>query len=201
MKIKITNKEIQSLLELPVPEFPKYTTQLINLASQNAQATRPKVVGQMSELIKQFSKKHWQEWEEWYLEKHPEAIAAATEKIVATLEHLKNAMSKVDRELVAQWVRDLVIVKTFIGLRFQEAVLKKVAQIYQTTYRLGMPAEENKGIDGYVGKQPVSIKPTTYQAKQGLNEQINVPIIFYSKKKTGIVIEFDENGFGDLFTK
>jgi hypothetical protein len=102
---------------------------------------------------------------------------------------------------VTQWVRDLVIVKTFIGLRFQEAVLKKVAQIYQTTYRLGMPEEENKGIDGYIGKQPVSIKPTTYQAKQGLNEQINVPIIFYSKNKTGIVIEFDENLFADLLAK
>jgi hypothetical protein len=97
LKIKLTNKEIQSLLELPVPEFPKYTTQLINLASQNAQATRPKVVGQMSELIKQFPKKHLQEWEEWYLEKHPEAIATATEKIVAMLEHLKSAMSQVDR--------------------------------------------------------------------------------------------------------
>jgi len=201
LKINITNKEIQSLLELPVPEFPKYTTQLINLASQNAQATRPKVVGQMSELIKQFPKKHWREWEEWYLEKHPEAIATATEKIVAMLEHLKSAMSQVDREMVTQWVRDLVIVKTFIGLRFQEAVLKKVSQFYQTTYRLGMPEEENKGIDGYVGAQPVSIKPTTYQAKQGLNEQINVPMIFYSKKKTGIVIEFDENIFAALSAK
>jgi hypothetical protein len=201
LKIKITNKEIQSLLELPVPEFPKYTTQLINLASQNAQATRPKVVGQMSELIKQFPQKHWQEWEEWYLRKHPEAIARATEKIVSMLEHLKSAMSRVDREMVAQWVRDLVIVKTFIGLRFQEAVLKKVALIYQTTYRLGMPEDENKGIDGSVGTQPVSIKPASYQAKQGLNEQINVPIIFYSKKKTGIVIEFDENIFADLSAK
>ena len=33
--------------------FPKYTTQIINQASQNMQATRPKVVGQMSELIQQ----------------------------------------------------------------------------------------------------------------------------------------------------
>lgn len=201
MKVNINNKEIQSLLEVPVSEFPKYTTQLINLASQNAQATRPKVVGQMSELIKQFPKRHWHEWEEWYLEKHPEAITTATEKIVAMLEHLKNAMSQVDRELVMQWVRDLVIVKTFIGLRFQEAVLKKVSQLYKTTFRVGTPDEENKGIDGYIAKQPVSIKPTTYQAKQGLREQINVPIIFYSKKKNGIAIEFDEKVFDALLSK
>lgn len=195
MKIKISNKEIQTLLDLPAPEFPKYTTQLINLASQNAQATRPKVVGQMSELIKQFPRKHWQDWENWYLEKHPEAIAAATEKIVVMLEHLKTAMSQVDRDLVTQWVRDLVIVKTFIGLRFQEAIFKKVAERYQIKYRMGMPKDERRGIDGYLNEMPVSIKPETYQAKQDLKEQITVPIIFYSKKKDGIVVEFDENVF------
>ena len=30
--------------------FPKYTTQIINLANQNAQGTRPQVVGKMSNL-------------------------------------------------------------------------------------------------------------------------------------------------------
>lgn len=32
-------------------EFPKYTTQIMNIANQNAQGTRPEVVGQMSDLI------------------------------------------------------------------------------------------------------------------------------------------------------
>jgi len=201
LKIKIKNEEIQRLLELPAPKFPKYTTQLINLASQNAQATRPKVVGQMTELIKQFPKKHWQEWEEWYLEKHPESISTATEKIVAMLEQLKSAMTRVDRELVQQRVRDLVIVKTFIGLRFQEAVLKKISQHYKTTYRLSQPDDESKGIDGYIDKQPVSIKPSTYQTKQSLSEQIEVPMIYYSKKKDGISIEFDEKVFEKILTR
>lgn len=195
MKIKLSNDEIQTLLELPAPAFPKYSKQLINLASKTAQATRPKVVGKMTELIKQFTKQHWQEWEEWYLNKHPEAIATATEKIVLMLENLQNTMSQIDRELVTQWVRDLVIVKTFIGLRFQEAILKKISTHYKTTYRTASPQEESKGIDGYIGMEPVSIKPSTYQAMQGLSEEIDVPIIFYSKKKDGIVIEFDEKNF------
>jgi hypothetical protein len=182
LKINITNKEIQLLLELPASEFPKYTTQLINLASQNAQATRPKVVGQMSELIQQFPQKHWQEWEKWYLEKHPEAIATATEKIVAMLEHLKNAMSQVDRKLVTQWVRDLVIVKTFIGLRFQEAVLKKISQLYKTTFRVGRPDEENKGIDGYIGKQPVSIPK--YLFTNGVNDLASTAILASSRSRS-----------------
>lgn len=34
-------------------EFPRYTTQILNLANQDAQGTRPRVVGQLSELIKE----------------------------------------------------------------------------------------------------------------------------------------------------
>jgi hypothetical protein len=41
--------------------------QLLNLANQNAQGTRPKIVGQMSELIEQFGGKSLDEWERWYL--------------------------------------------------------------------------------------------------------------------------------------
>lgn len=61
--------------------FPKYTTQLINMANQNAQGTRPKVVGQMSELINQCPVKSYSCWKEWYLESHPDAIDNATDEI------------------------------------------------------------------------------------------------------------------------
>jgi len=40
--------------------FPKYTTQIINIANQNAQGTRPKVVGQMSELIEKCPNKSYE---------------------------------------------------------------------------------------------------------------------------------------------
>jgi hypothetical protein len=48
MKIKISIEEIRKYLDIETPEFPKYVAPLINLANQNAQGTRPKVVGQMS---------------------------------------------------------------------------------------------------------------------------------------------------------
>ncbi len=79
------------------------------------EGTRPKVVGKMSELIKQFSGRTLPEWEKWYLKQKPEAIEAATQKILNTLEDLKKAMNKIDKDMVKQWVKDLVIVKTFIG--------------------------------------------------------------------------------------
>ena len=89
MKIKITNEEIRKCPDMETPEFPKYVAPLINLANQYAQGTRPKVVGQMSELIQQFEGKTLSEWEKWYLEKKPDALKNATEKILQNWRILK----------------------------------------------------------------------------------------------------------------
>ena len=58
-KLKMRNEEITQLLDADVVSFPKYATQLINLANQNAQGTRPEVVGQMSELIQHSGAGSW----------------------------------------------------------------------------------------------------------------------------------------------
>jgi hypothetical protein len=192
MKIKISFKEIEKYLDVKSEEFPKYVAPLINLANQYAGGTRPKVVGKMSELIKRFSGKTLPEWEKWYLKQKPEAIESATQKIFNTLENLKNAINKIDKEIVKQWVKDLVIVKTFIGLKFQEIILKKGAEIKKTTYRFSTPEEESRGIDGYIGDIPVSIKPITYKTKAYLSENIQVKIIYYKKLKDGIEVEYKE---------
>lgn len=192
MKVKISFEEIQKYLDIETPEFPKYVAPLINLSNQYAQGTRPKVVGQMSELIQQFTGKSLREWEEWYLQQKPDAIKKATEKILQKLEELKNSLSKIDRAVVEQWVRDLVIVKTFIGLRLQEAILKKGAELKRTGYRLASPGEESEGIDGYTGDIPVSIKPQTYTSKAELPEHINAKFIFYKKAKGGIEVDYGE---------
>jgi uncharacterized protein YukE len=192
LKIKITNEEIKKYLNILTPDFPKYVAPLINLANQYAQGTRPKVVSQMSELIQEFEGKTLKEWEEWYLKKKPDAIKNATEKILQKLEEFKNSLNKIDQATVEQWVRDLVIVKTFAGLRFQEAILKKGAEIKGTNYRLAEPDEESKGIDGYLGNIPVSIKPYTYDVKASLPEHIDVKIIYYKKIKDGIEVDYGE---------
>lgn len=192
MKVKITIEEIRKYLDIDTPEFPKYVAPLINLANQYAQGTRPRVVGQMSELIQEFEGKTLIEWEKWYLKKKPDAIKNATEKILQKLKELRNAMNRIDRETVEKWVRDLVIVKTFAGLRFQEAILKKGAELKRTNYRLSEPDDESKGIDGYIGDVPVSIKPHTYKIKASLPEYIGIKIIYYRKVDNGIEVDYGE---------
>jgi len=192
MKVRISVEEIRRYLDVETHEFPKYAAPLINLANQYAQGTRPRVVGQMSQLIQEFEGKTLPEWEEWYLKKKPEAIKSATEKILKKLMDLKDSLNKIDRTMVEQWVRDLVVVKTFVGLKFQEAILRKGAEIIGTNYRLSESDEESKGVDGFVGGIPVSIKPYTYEAKASLPEQINVKIIYYRKIDDGIEVDYGE---------
>lgn len=192
MKLKIPNSEVQELLSGKTYSYPKYATQIMNLANQNAQGTRAKIVGQMSDLIQEFEGTALSEWEKWYLERHPDAIDNATEKVYAMVTLFKEVILKIDKETVREWIEELVVVKTFSGLKFQEAILKKISLHFKKPYRLAKPDEESKGIDGFIGEIPVSIKPMTYKTKMGLNEVINVPIVFYDKKKSEIVIEFDE---------
>ena len=92
-------------------------------------------------------------------------------------------------------VEDLIIIKTFVGLKCQEAILKKIAFSLSKTYRLAKPQEESKGIDGYINNKPVSIKPGTYRTQRALNEIIDVPLVFYMKIKAGVKIEFQPTDF------
>jgi MjaI restriction endonuclease len=191
MKIKIPNAEVQHLLTENTVNFPKYTTQLMNLANSNSKGTAPKIVGQMSELIKEFEGNTFKEWAIWYQKNHPDAIEGATEKILGMIENLKKAIELIDKDLVHQWVEDLVLNKTFSGLRLQDAIIRKLAKDKGTSYRLATKLEESKGIDGYIGSISVSVKPISYDGKLQLSEERPDNLIIYDKKKNYVVVEFD----------
>lgn len=108
------------------------------------------------------------------------------------LENFKDAMRKIDEDMVYEWARDLVIVQTFVGLQFQEAILKKGAEIKGVGYKMSEKTDESQGIDGYLGDIPVSIKPDTYKLKKSLREEIPAKIIFYKKIKNGIEVDYSE---------
>lgn len=196
MKKKIYNQTVEELSNASAYDFPKYTTQIINLVNSNAQGTRPVVVGQMSELIQAFPGKSLTEWVEWYNIQQPNAVNKATEKIWSKLQEMKEAITLIDKPMVEAWVKDLVYTKTYCGLKFQEAILAYLAREFNTSYRLANIEEEAQGIDGYINARPVQIKSITYKQEALLSEVINVPIIYYDKKKDGISIEFEPNNLG-----
>ncbi len=195
IKKKIKNEEVATLSNATIYNFPKYTTMIVNLVNGTAQATRPKVVGQMSDLIQEFDGKTLDEWIEWYSAKMPNAVSDATAKISALMVEIKKAMELIDDELIENWVKDLVYTKTFCGLKVQQAIISYIAKLYDKEWRLADKSEEAKGIDGFVGDIPIQIKAETYKQKGQLNEVIDVPIVYYEKKKDGLNVEFDPLDF------
>lgn len=196
MNYTLKNESIAAYNESNKYEFPKYTSQLINWANQNAQGTRPVVVGQMSELFPEFvtsgEEVTIENWHKWYTKNYPNSFDKATDKIFTQVQNLRNAIPLIDRKMVMHWVEDLVINKTFNGMYVQKAILASLSKKRGVTFRLATPAEESIGIDGYVGDVPYSIKPDTYKTMGRLSETINIKMIYYTKTKTGLKIEVED---------
>jgi len=194
-KIKMKNSEVEQLSNASQYAFPKYATQIINLLNSNAQGTRPVVVGQMSELIQEFDGKSLEEWVVWYNERQPDAVHNATEKIYGMYQLMRKAFNSITKEMVEAWVKDLVYNKTYCGLKFQSAIIAFLANKVGKSWRLANIEEEAKGIDGFIGETPIQIKSSTYKIEGRLSETIEVPIVYYDKKKDGINIEYDPEIF------
>lgn len=189
--IRLSEEEREELVADIDPEFPKYTTQIMNTANQNSQGTRPATVGQLNEIIEEYKQEYpegdYEDWVEFYYEHYDgeENIEEATDKVYEMVVKMREATEEIDREMVNRWVKDLVLYKTYIGLgRNEEAILEKLSNEYNLPYELGTAKDESKGIDGYLGDQPVSIKPITYKQKGRLQEDIQAPIIYYEEYST-----------------
>jgi 2,3-bisphosphoglycerate-independent phosphoglycerate mutase len=189
--IRLSEQERQQLVAEMNPEFPTYTTQIMNVANQNSQGTRPATVGQLNEIIEEYKQSHpegsYEDWVTFYFESYDgeDKIEQATEKVFEMVMKMRDAASEIDRQMVHRWVTDLVLYKTYMGLgRHEEAILKRLSEEYGLRYTLGTAEDESKGIDGYLGEQPVSVKPLTYKQKSRLQEEIQAPIVYYEDYST-----------------
>ena len=198
-EFRISAEERERLVAEEVEEFPintpKYTTYLLNPAINLSQSNRPEVVGQMSEIIDDFRTKHpdgtFEDWIEFYFEKYDgeRRLKEATERAVPMVKKMKEAFDQVDKDMTHNYLRDLVLFKTYEGFDIQETILRKLRDMYDAEIERATPDDESRGIDGYVGEQPVSIKPETYP--DNLREEIDAPIVYYDENKTNKAMTVD----------
>ena len=180
--------------EFPV-DTPKYTTYLLNPAINLSQSNRPEVVGQMSEIIEEFRDEYpdgtFQDWVEFYFEEYDgeRRLEEATQKAFPMVKKMKEAFEEVDKEMTHNYLRDLVLFKTYEGFDIQETILRKLGAIYEAGVRQATAEDESEGIDGYLNGQPISIKPVTY--KDNLQEDIDAPIVYYDENKTNKAMSID----------
>lgn len=193
---KIAITEIYEASDVEPPTFPKYTTQILNLANQNSQGTRPAVVGQMTELIKESDPDSFEEWKAWYLERYPDAIERARVRIKDHVQKLRKAIDKIDDELIEKWVEDLVLVKTAEGLLIQNAVLEYLAETFGKSLMPSTSEEESRGIDGHIGDIRISVKPESYRSKTSTkHERFDAAMVYYKTTKKYLHIVYDAQDF------
>lgn len=169
-----------------------YIGSVINLGNSFSQATRPRNVGQMSDLIQEYreiaGRPTVEGWESFYDQKiGSDKIDIAADKIWEYVQRIRENLNCLTRDDVKNWTKDLIIDKTFSGLQLQLDILEMVSETGE--FRLSTPDEESQGIDGYVDGEPVSIKPNTYKKTiQSGKESIPYRIIFYKNTKRGLVV-------------
>lgn len=201
-KIYLNKEDLYKASNIPEASFEKYVPSILNYVNGIAQATRPKVVGKMTELMEKFraesKDKELDAWERWYKKNYPHALNNAAEKIKAKLQEVKYALETIDEDTIRKWVQDLVIHKTYVGLVVQRAILQKLSKHTGMNMRYATAEEESQGIDGYIGSKSVSVKPSSYQQKQALSESIAAhTMIYYEKDQKGLFFEFEEVRFKD----
>ena len=150
-KFKISNEYISKCNDTEISEYPKYTTQVINLANQNAGGTRPRNIGQLSELLPEYLSSPGEAslsgWKEWYNERYPDAVNNAVDRVWDQVNNLRDCMDYIDKRMVKTWVEDLIYNKTFNGLYYQKAILQKISERERKPFRLANPYEEAMNID------------------------------------------------------
>jgi hypothetical protein len=178
-------QSIKSMTLLP------YIGSVINLANSFSQATRPRNVGQMSDLIQEYRESTQSPsvsgWKDFYDQKIGlDKIEDAVDKNWDYIQRIKENLNVLEKQDVFEWTKDLIINKTFSGLQLQLDILEMVSY---NDYRLSTPEEEAKGIDGFVDGEPVSIKPNTYKKTiEYGKETIPYRIIYYKQTNKGLVV-------------
>lgn len=146
----------------------------------------------MSELIVCATPQSLEEWKDWYLANHPDALKQAHGLLRAKVDQFRSVLEAVDDDVIAAWLWDLVINKTYQGLRVQQVVLKRVAMVLDKAVTYATAADEAKGIDGHIGQKPVSVKPTSHTSRHGLPDSLPECTTYYEKCSGGLRISFDE---------
>ncbi len=149
----------------------------------------------MSELLREFEGHTFAEWAAWCRAKFPHAVEEACRLVREKLKQFKDALEDINDEMIRSWVKDLLLAKTFVGLRYQEGILKKVAEAVGLPYRWATPSEEARGVHGVVGETEVSIKPRSWRDQVIQREKLAGVVITYEKGDEGIAIEFEPEAF------
>lgn len=187
--IKLTAKNYKGVAKPNRREWPKYSTQLMNLAGQNSQATRPKHIGSLKETWMAMRSAGiagtLKNWEAYYNKTQGVArLKAAGKKIHEQL--VKMGIEWIDESMCVDYVKEAVYNKTHMGLGGEEMAIEAAANYFGKPFRYSTAQEESQGIDGFIDGKPVQVKPEGSAFKAHVHnhaDQSTQLVITYEEKK------------------
>jgi hypothetical protein len=162
---KISGKRI---LEKRKIDYPIGVYNYIDTAIRQKRATIASKVGKVHGMFRGRKFRSLSEYRRIYSSKFPQSIDNAVEEALEDFKRfgLPAKKRREYKKYVQFFVEELVIGRSYRGLKIQEVIFIKMADILKQDYRWGTNKEDSSGIDGFIGNIPISVKPNTCQQKK-----------------------------------
>jgi hypothetical protein len=178
--------------------WPKYKTQLLNIACQNAKAFDANRVGSMKELWLEFVDTGvpdtLENWETFYTNRWGvTGLAEAGSKLKEMVDKME--LGDIDLDMCNDYIKEVVFNKTHFGMGGESTAIIVTAEHFNLPYRFSNAIEESQGIDGFIGEYPVQVKPADSNYKAHVRNHADVDktlVIRYEKKKQVCFVENPE---------
>lgn len=193
--VRISKEEREKLVRGEQPDFPKYTSQLLNLANQNAQSTRPRVVGKVNDMIDEFEKEYpngtYEDWVVFYEQEYDgnERIDQGAEKLYLMIQKMKEALETIDKEMAHRYIEELVLYKSYMDNDIVEVCLKKLSSVYNTEYEIA----HKQQVDGFISGHPIRIVSLRDATDTESSRKNNYSTVYYTINKSNDSIEIDSH--------
>lgn len=197
--LKLTAKHYTTVVVRHRRTWPKYSTQILNMANQNAKSTSVKTVGSMKEMWmdmrKQGIRGTLDNWTTYYNSVRGEATLITAGKTLYTMVVKMNLQNIITEDMCIDYVKEMVYNKTHMGMAGEEMAIEVVANYLKRSYRFSTKEEEARGIDGWIENIPVQVKPNDSpkipHIPNGVDTQ-KVLFITYENKKMSCYIHNEE---------
>jgi hypothetical protein len=130
------------------------------MISTNAQATRPKHIGNLSLMKRNFNGQSIEEWKKYLTDVDPYIIDKVVSKIMDKSIEMCITAPYLNYDTIKIWAEDLIFNKTFIGFYIENLVFDTVSKKFGLKFHRQLTSnDESQGIDGYLNDKPFNVKP------------------------------------------
>ena len=172
--------ENENTLQSQKAEFKIYEKLIINSINQTAGGTKPRVVGQMSDLVPKFrdyciknnisiTSKNWKKW---YLDRYLSNFENSLSKLKDMLEKFKKAINEINDKTLEKWLNNFLFIENIGGLLIQDIIMNYIKTEYpKYSIRAAIPSEESKNIDIIINNKAYQVKPLSIKQGTSFNQQ------------------------------